>query len=184
MRVTVGFNVRVEGCVVDAPAPLSVRHFCRKLPVVVVRTRMYIDGHSYSLFDPLEIHRDMREDPVQARRVMQRNKQILTAHEFCNECRDILASHDRLQADAGSYVTLDDAMVAHAERVAQYVVSRANLARMLDLGPGERIVRMYVTDDPQMLHVVITGEHFAAVVDGAQVPVLKASRTDPAAGGS
>lgn len=141
-----------------------------------VRSRMFLEGHSYSLFDPAEIHRDLREDPVQARRVMQRSKQIMTAHEFCNACQDILAAHEKDQKIAGGYGSLDDAIVAHSERVAQYVVSRANLARMLQLGPGEQVVRMFVSDDPQVLHVVIAGEHFAPVPDGAPAPVLKASR--------
>lgn len=141
------------------------------------RSRMYMDGHTYSLFDPGEVHRDLREDPAQARKVMNRSKQILTAHEFCNECRDVLAKHEREQTLAGGYESLDEAILAHAGREARYVISRSNLARMLQLGPGEVITRMYVSDDPHLLHVVIAGEHFPQVPDGAPTPVVKTSRT-------
>jgi hypothetical protein len=145
----------------------------------MAKTRMYLDGHTYSLFDPEEVHRDLQQDPQQTRRVMNRSKQILTAHEFCNQCRDINARHVREQGIAGGYASLDDAITAHAERVTKYVISRANLARMLQLGPGERITRMFVSDDPYMLHVIIAGEHFDPVPDGRQIPVAKASRLDP-----
>lgn len=140
------------------------------------RSRMYMDGHTYSLFDPGEIHRDLREDPAQARKVMNRSKQILTAHEFCNECRELMAKHEREQTLAGGYESLDEAILAHAGREARYVISRSNLARMLQLGPGEVVTRMYVSDDPHLLHVVIAGEHFRQVPDGAATPVVKTSR--------
>jgi hypothetical protein len=144
-----------------------------------LRTSMYLKGHAYSLFDPEEIHRDMRTDLTQARLVLARNQAVVEAHENCLECRDIVEMHDRdAPADAPptSYPSLDAAIVAHSARETKYVLTRANLARMLGLGPGERITRMFVTDDPQLLNVVIAAEHFSPVPDGAETPVSKVSR--------
>lgn len=142
------------------------------------RTSMYTDGHSYSLFDPEEIHRDLRLDPVRARTVMARSKQIQAAHEFCQECRDIdrELSSTATPGEHGSYESLDAAIIAHAENRTRFVISRANLARMLQLGPSEQVARLYVTEDPQLLHVIVTGEHFPPVPDGQETPISKMSR--------
>lgn len=140
---------------------------------------MYLDGHTYSLFDPEEIHRDLRMDPVRARTVMVRSKAITESHEFCEECRAIA----REQAETvtpgdhtGGYENLDAAIQAHTERGTRYMISRANLARMLGLGAGERIGRLYVDADTQILNVIIAGEHLPPVPDGYEVPASRMSR--------
>ncbi len=140
-------------------------------------TRMYLDGHSYSLFDPEEIHADLRRDPVQTGVVLRRDPAVAGAHQDCGTCRLIRAEQ---AADPGApqqrYSTLDDAIIAHSERSTRVVISRANLARLLGLGPGERVTRMFVTDDPHLLNVVVSGEHYRSVPDGQPTPMYDGPR--------
>lgn len=144
------------------------------------RTSMYADGHTYSLFDPEEVHRDMRIDLARATVVLRRSRAVFDSHEFCNECRGIAAQAKAARQAAGEpsggYASLDEAIIAHSERRTRYVISRANLARLIGLGRGERVARMYVSDDPQLLHVIVDGEHHQPVPDGAEVPVSRMSR--------
>lgn len=144
------------------------------------RTSMYADGHAYSLFDPEEIHRDMRIDLARARQVLRRSPAIADQHEFCPECKTIAqrqaAEQPPKPAGGGSYANADEAITAHSERATKYAISRAHLARLLGLGRGERIARMYVSDDPQRLFVVVHGEHYQPVPDGAEVPVSRTTR--------
>lgn len=142
-------------------------------------TRMYADGHAYSLFDPEEIHRDMRLDPSRARVVLARSRQVAEAHAQCVECRSIVAeqaANPSPAAAGATYANLDDAIIAHSHRQTKFVLTRANLARLLQLGPGEHITRMYVSDDPQYLFVLVTGEHYQPVPDGTETPISRASR--------
>jgi hypothetical protein len=145
------------------------------------RSSMYVDGHSYSLFDPEEIHRDLRLDPVRARTVMARSKQVVAAHEFCQDCKDI--AREQAAVETGGYESLDAAIQAHSPRETQFVITRANLARMLQIGPGERISRYHVDPDTQMLHVIIAGDHFQPAPDGFPVPVTRMSRVEPSSAG-
>jgi hypothetical protein len=141
-------------------------------------TSMYADGHQYSLFDAEEIHRDMRQDPEQAQVVLKRNAAIAAAHEDCEQCRGILEAHKAATAGTApaAYANIDESIVAHSERCTQFVISRANLARMLGLGPGEKISRLHVDESRQQLHAVITGEHYQPVLDGEQVPISRTSK--------
>ncbi len=148
------------------------------------RTQMYADGQTYSMFDPEEVHRDLRMDHVRAQVVLSRSKGVAEAHEFCDECRVIareLEDTDQAPSKAGGFATLDEAILAHTERRVQWVISRANLAKLLGLARGERIQRMYLSDDPQALHVIVTGEHYPPVADGADTPTVKVSRSNTAA---
>lgn len=140
------------------------------------RSSMYLDGHAYSLFDPEEIHRDLRLDPARARTVMARSKQIVAAHEFCNECKDI--AREQAAVTTYGYESLDAAIQAHSHRETRFVITRANVARMLQLGPGEHIARQWVDPDTQMLHVVVAGEHFQPVPDGFPAPISRMSRVE------
>jgi hypothetical protein len=104
---------------------------------------------------------------------------VAEAHEFCQQCRDIAAERatsPAADAKASAYPNLDAAIVAHSERATKFVVSRANLARLLGLGAGERIVRMFVTDDPHLLNVIVSGEHYQPVPDGMETPASRVSR--------
>lgn len=100
----------------------------------------------YSAFAPDEVHRDMEANPAATLRALAKSPAVAEAHRDCSTCAE-----------------LTKALAPEASRRARIVLSMPRLANALRLPPGTRAVRMYVTDDPQLLHLVIEGEHLDEV---------------------
>lgn len=114
------------------------------------------DGRRYSPFAPDEVHADMRVDPGMTVRNMARNPDVLAAHRNCSTCAEL---------------TKD--LAPATSRRAKVVITLPQLATALRLPTGCRISRMYVSDDPQLLHVVVEGEHLDEVPLTVATPVAR-----------
>ena len=107
----------------------------------------------YSAFDPGEVHRDMEANPAAAMRALAKNPAVAEAHKNCSTCAE-----------------LTKALTPETSPRAKVVLSMPQLVNALRLPPGTRAVRMYVSDDPQLLHLVLEGEHFDEVPLTAETP--------------
>ncbi|MFG3710902.1 hypothetical protein [Micromonospora sp. NPDC047730] len=110
----------------------------------------------YSPFAPDEVHADMRANPGATLRAMTKNPAVVEAHRDCSTCAE-----------------LTSALTPETSRRAKVTLSMPQLANALRLPPGTRAVRMYVTNDPHLLHLVVEGEHLDEVPLTAQTPLLQ-----------
>lgn len=99
---------------------------------------------SFKRYSPLnrdEVHADMRADPEGTRAAVAAQPGVLRAHKGCQTCEE-----------------LDPRRAQEFSRRAQVVMSISDVAAALPLPPDARPVRMYVLDDPQLLHLVFESE--------------------------
>lgn len=122
------------------------------------------DGKRYSPLDRESVHADMRIDPATTRRNMARQPGVLSAHRDCATCKEL------------------NPVLAWAEtRRAKVVLTMPDIAAGIGLPPDARPVRMYVTDDPHLLHLVFESEELEPVSAEAETPFALLSDEAPAA---
>ncbi|MFI7608801.1 hypothetical protein ACIBTV_27325 [Micromonospora sp. NPDC049366] len=118
--------------------------------------RVVRDGKRYSPFDPDEVHADLRTDPATAMRSILLQPAVVEAHRDCSTCLDLTRE-----------------LAPETSRRAQLRISIPQLATALRLPHGIRVARMFVSDDPQVLHVVIEGDALDEVPLIAPTPVVE-----------
>ncbi|WP_210935069.1 hypothetical protein [Micromonospora sp. C51] len=89
-------------------------------------------------------------------RNMARNPNVVAAHRDCATCDELTRG-----------------VAPQTSRRAKVVVSIPQLATALQLPPGVRLARMFVTDDPQALHVVIEGADLDEVPLTVETPIAR-----------
>lgn len=99
------------------------------------------DGKRYSPLDRESVHADMREDPERTRRAVAAQPGVKAAHRGCEEC-----------------VRLDPVLAWAQSRRAKVIATLPELAAVLGLPPSAQPLRMFVTDDPQVLHLVFSDD--------------------------
>ncbi|MER7169157.1 hypothetical protein ABT336_24235 [Micromonospora sp. NPDC000207] len=114
------------------------------------------DGKRYSPLDRESVHADMAEDPITTRRNLDRQPAVAQIHDGCDEC----ATHLPVRVP---------------NRLGKIRVSLQEVSDMLGLLPGSRALRMYVTDDPHTLMVIVESDTLPPVPEGSEAPYLQAN---------
>ncbi|MBF9135302.1 hypothetical protein I0C86_41360 [Plantactinospora sp. S1510] len=116
---------------------------------------MGLTGRRYSPLNRAEVHADMHNDPEGTRRAVAAQPGVAAAHRDCAECADL------------------DPQAAYAtSRRGQVVLDMPTIAAGLNLPPGARPVRMWVSDDPQLLHLVIEAPELEEALLAAATPYV------------
>ena len=116
---------------------------------------MSVPSHTrYSPLDRESVHADMRRDPRGTRRAMSVQPGVLAAHRDCPVCAELdpVRAHDRVHQ-------------------AQVLLSMPELAAALGLPGDARPVRMFVTDDPPLLHLVIESDQLPPTPAAEPLPI-------------
>lgn len=111
------------------------------------------DGKRYSPLDRDSVHDDMRIALEQTLRAIAKQPGVKRAHEGCQVCAEL---NPRI-----SYNT---------SRRAKVVLGLADVAAGLNLPPGARPIRMWVTDDPQLLQLVFEADELDEVLLNVETP--------------
>jgi hypothetical protein len=140
----------------SAPAPGWHRETAGNLPATCTlgdEGVPAVDAKRYSPLDRDEVHADMAADPAATRRAVATQPAVAAAHRDCGTCAELLP-------------------VAVPARLGKLRLSMQELSDALGLPPGVRLLRMYVTDDPHDLCVVVEGAELEPVPDGQEAPHL------------
>lgn len=109
----------------------------------------------YSPLDRDSVHADMRVDPEGTRAAVEQQPGVRSAHRGCVVCEEL----DPRRAQAYS-------------RRGQVLLSIADIAAGLNLPPDARPVRMFVDDDPQLLHLVFESDELEPVALHEATPIV------------
>lgn len=120
-----------------------------------------VEGRRYSPFDADEVHADMAADPATTWASVLRQPHVRAKHQDCAICAEL-----RVVARPVS------------SRRARLELLTPELADLLGLPPGMRIVRMSVLDDPLLLTLIVEAPDLTEVPDDQETPLARLRLTE------